>query len=887
MRDSLPQRFAVQMARTPDALALWTQDGRVSYRELDARAEDLATRLRALGVGAAGQEAFVGLSLPHGREAIIAFWAILKAGGVVVPLDPNYPRDRLAFMVADAAIAVIVTASAWVERLPANGPTLLLLDAEAHQDSPARVAVPTAPATSVACCLYTSGSTGRPKGVLLEHGALVAHCDAIQTVYQYTPNDRVLLFASLNYVAALEQLLAPLLVGAAVVLREPMLWSAMEFPAKVRHYGLTVVDLPPSYWQTLLETWVQLPALVADLPLRMVILGGEATTPGLVQRWYQTPLGHIPLLNAYGMTETPVTATLYTIPYTPGRVWNRIPIGRPAPQRTAYVLDAQRQPVAEGEVGELYIGGAGLARGYLNQPELTAARFIADPFSADPAARLYQTGDLARWLPDGNLDYVGRVDDQVQIRGHRVELGEVEAVLRQHPDVATAAVVAREMGDDRELVAVVVPRAGLLATALQAFWDADAAYRDAPGVISDPVARLEFKLQQHNLRPRSSHALALQPPELDDAMIQKYLARQSYRTFAPRPISFAAFSQLLQTLVQVHLPDLPLAKYRYPSALGLYPVQTYLYVKPGFVEGVDGGYYYYQPAGHELEPLDSGVALSAAIFTTSEQPIWAQAGFALFLVAHLDAVEPIYGRQLAKQFCLLEAGYIGQLLMTEAPVCQIGLCPVATFAEDTILHVQLGLSERQSVLHAFLGGAIDPAQTRQWLQPSTGMLTPRELEQRLLAHLCERLPPQMIPTWVQMVEALPLTPNGKLDRQQVARLPLERPAPTAAVVPRSALEATIAAIWQEVLGVTTVSIHDHFFEIGGNSLHLVRVHQRLMDELADHTLSITTLLQYATIQRLAACLSQSAAPTAESKSPPRDRTALLRQQRAIRQQRTK
>ncbi|NTV62898.1 MAG: amino acid adenylation domain-containing protein, partial [Oscillochloris sp.] len=455
--DSLTERFAAQVVASPDALALWALDERLSYRDLDAQAAQLAARLRALGVGAPGQAAFVGLSLPHGREAIVAFWAILRAGGVVVPLDPKYPPDRLAFMVADSAIDVIITARAWVDHLPPSGPTLLLLDVAAQGDSLADAPLPTAPATSFACCLYTSGSTGRPKGVLLEHEALVAHCDAIQAVYQYTPDDRVLLFASLNYVAALEQLLAPLLVGATVIVREPTLWSAVEFPAKVRHYGLTVVDLPPGYWQTLLDAWVRMPGLVADLPLRMVILGGEATTPGLVQRWYQTSLGHIRLLNAYGMTETPVTATLYAIPYAPGRVWERIPIGRPTPQRTAYVLDAQRQPVPQGEVGELYVGGAGLAWGYLNQPELTTARFSTDPFSADPTARLYQTGDLARWLPDGNLEYLGRADDQVQIRGHRIELGEVEAALSSHPAVQVCVVALREVAPgDQQLVAYVV-----------------------------------------------------------------------------------------------------------------------------------------------------------------------------------------------------------------------------------------------------------------------------------------------------------------------------------------------------------------------------------------------------------------------------------------------
>ena len=454
----LTERLQMHAARSPDAPALIAHDGLLSYRDLVAQATRLARHLHHLGVTPGS---FVGLSLPLGRAAIIGFWAILEAGGVVVPLDPTYPRERLAFMQRDATIRVIISAAEWVAQLPSGDAILLLVDGDGRvpgEIAPPPASVAAAP-TPFACCLYTSGSTGQPKGVLIEQHALLEHCDAIQTCYQTTPADRVLLFASLNYVAALEQLLVPLLTGGTVVLREPQLWSALEFPAKVRHYGLTIVDLPPSYLQTLLATWVVYPDLVRDLPLRMIILGGEATTPTLVQQWCQTPLRTIPLLNAYGMTETPVTATLYTIPADPERVWTRIPIGQPIPQRHAYLLAAQQQRVAAGEVGELAIGGIGLAHSYLNQPELTAEKFIANPFGE---GRLYRTGDLARWLPDGNLEYLGRADAQVQIRGHRVELGEVEAALRHHPSVAQAVVVAREVGEAQELVALVVPHTGVV-----------------------------------------------------------------------------------------------------------------------------------------------------------------------------------------------------------------------------------------------------------------------------------------------------------------------------------------------------------------------------------------------------------------------------------------
>ena len=878
--ETLSTRFAAQVARSPEATALVTTDGSWSYAALAEQVDAMAARLRSLGVEPGS---FVGLSLPLSATSLIAFWAILEAGGVVVPLDPSYPRERLAFMVADTALRVVVTAQTWVAALPTADLTLLLVDA-ATPDPPLVASPPTGNLTGspLACCLFTSGSTGQPRGVLISQQALLEHCDSIQELYRYTTDDRVLLFASLNYVAALEQLILPLLVGATVVLREPTLWSAPEFPAKVRHYGLTVVDLPPSYWQTLLEGWSERPALVEALPLRMVILGGEATTPALVARWRATPLRRIPLLNAYGMTETPVTATLYAIPAEVAEVEERIPIGRPLPQRTAYVLDAAGDPVAEGVVGMLWVGGVGLAAGYLNQPELTAERFITNPFGA---GRLYRTGDLARWLPDGNLEYHGRADEQVQLRGHRVELGEVEAALRQHPAVASGAAVVRTVGQAQELVAFVVPRAGVLTTALEAFWDADAAYRDDPGVITAPGARLEFKLQRHGLRPRSAQALALAAVELDAATRNHYLTRQSYRTFAPRSIEGEAFSHLLQSLAPVQLPGVPLPKYRYPSALGLYPVQSYLYVKAGGVEGVPEGAYYYHPDGHELEPLADGDALPSALFSVAQQSIWAGAGFALFLVAHLEAVEPLYGHQLAFQFSLLEAGYMGQLVMSEAPKYQVGLCPVALTNDLQAWSASLGLSARQPVVHAFLGGAIEPEQTRQWLQPTAGTYSPREFEQVVLGHLRARLPAVMVPTWVTLVDALPRTPNGKLDRGALAHLPIARSGAADKVAPRSILEERLAQIWQEVLGVASVSVDEPFFAVGGTSLRLVQLHQRIAAELGEANLTITTLLEHPTIQDQARWLSQALTPaTPAATLDPSERAARLRRQRTIRQQ---
>jgi epothilone synthetase B len=858
----LHELLAGMAEQCPEAVAVVYQGESLTYHALNRRANQVAWQLQQLAVR---PETLIGLSLQPSVEMVIALLGVLKAGGAFVPLDPAYPPERLRFMVADARMPLVVTTRACAGNLPQGQAELVYLEDLAEDGDD--IADPTSAVQPhhLACCLYTSGSTGQPKGVMIEHQALVNHCASVQAIYRYTPADRVLLFASLNYVAALEQLFAPLLAGATVVLREPALWSAIEFPAKVKEYGLTVVDLPPGYWHSLLASWVQTPALVGNLPLRMVILGGDVTTPELVHLWHQTPLGAVRFLNAYGMTETPVTATLFEIPPDPERRWERVPIGRPTPNRTAYVLDGRLQPQPVGVAGELHIGGASLARGYLHQPALTAARFIRDPFCQDANARLYKTGDLARTLPDGTLEYLGRLDRQIQIRGFRVELGEIEAALQQHPAVKEAAVVAPGEALAKRLVAYVVRKAEETTAPLQVFWQPDSLYRDEAGVLTDPLERLAFKLKQANLCPVAAPSIPLQKPAVDGDFLQRYLSRQSYRRFANRPITFAQFSRFLSALVQANLPDTPLPKYRYPSALGLYPVQTYLYLKPGQVEGVAAGFYYYHPVTHGLQLLQAGGQLPSEAYTDSEQPILAQAGFALFLIAHLDAITPLYGQTLARTFCLLEAGYIGQLLMAEAPEHHIGLCPVATMREFETVREQLGLTDTQILLHSFLGGAIEPAHTRQWLQPSPAQMAPSQLTTELHTSLRRKLPAHMVPETVVWLETMPLTPNGKIDRQALLSRPVEETENRVNyAAPRTPIEAMLARLWAEVLHLERVGAEDDFFVLGGNSLTALRLLHKLQQAFRVD-LPLRTLLQCRTIGRLAAQIE--ALQTASSPAP--------------------
>lgn len=372
-----------------------------------------------------------------------------------MPLDPSYPPERIQHILNDTQISIILTSRAGAGDLPPHQAKQLYMD-ERSTDSlienpQSKVENP----SNLACCLYTSGSTGQPKGVLLEHQALVKHFTSLQQHYQLTPADRVLQFASLTHIAGVEQIIMALLSGATLVVPDQKLWTVSEFLAKVKQYDLTVVDLPASYYQTLAQEWVSSHITLQDSPLRLLIVGGEVTSAEGGMLWSKIAASNIRFLNVYGMTEVSGTASLFELPTHFSQNWQSLPIGQPLPNRMAYIVDEQLRPVPDGENGEICIGGTSLARGYLNQPALTTEKFVVNPVGE---GRLYRTGDLGRFLPDGNLEYLGRKDYQIQIRGFRVELGEIEAALLAHPAVKETTVVVQGEGANKQLVAYAVPQ---------------------------------------------------------------------------------------------------------------------------------------------------------------------------------------------------------------------------------------------------------------------------------------------------------------------------------------------------------------------------------------------------------------------------------------------
>jgi amino acid adenylation domain-containing protein len=458
----LHELFEAQVERTPDAIAVADENTRLDYAELNRRANQLAHYLQTLGVG---PETTVGLCVERSAEMIVGLLAILKAGGVYVPLDPLHPPERLQFMIEDAAINILLTQTTLTDALPRSpAPEVIYLDAD--WDSVAAMGTEN-PASAVggdnlAYVIYTSGSTGRPKGVGISQEVAVNHLLAIGERFEISPDDHVLQFASLSFDVSLEQILCALLIGARLIVRGDNVWTASEFAGQLEKEELTVVNFPTAYWHKLAQECLATGVPDGPSKLRLTIIGGDTILPETVRLWQRTPLGGARLLNAYGPTEAAITSTTFQIPdgfYDREQSLQRIPIGRPVSHRSTCILDQHGNPLPTGVPGELHIGGPLLARGYLNQPALTAEKFIPDPYSGSPGARLYRTGDVARYLPDGNIEFLGRLDNQVKVRGFRIELGEIEAALAQHEAVREAVVLVRESeAGEKQVVAYVVSK---------------------------------------------------------------------------------------------------------------------------------------------------------------------------------------------------------------------------------------------------------------------------------------------------------------------------------------------------------------------------------------------------------------------------------------------
>lgn len=451
--------FEQQVQRTPHAVAVITEETQLTYQQLNRQANRLAYQLATLGVG---PDCLVGICVERSLDMVVGLLGILKAGGTYVPIDPHYPTERIKFILQDAQVDVLLSQThleqTLVDCLPKDT-TLICLDRDQWKNMRSCPDRPTAAdVDSLMYVIYTSGSTGRPKGVMIPHSGIYNQLRWRQTTFPLGPQDRVLQNISFSFDPSVWQIFWPLLVGAQLVLPRPGGHQDIAYLVElIARREVSVIALVPALLRVLLEQ----PGLERCCKLRHIFCGGEALTLDLQQQFFKrfsedsAQLHQVQLHNVYGPTEASIDATYWTCQQ--GVDYPIAPIGQPISNAQIHILDDALKPVNIGEIGEIYIGGSGLAKGYLNRPELTAARFITYP--ADHS-RIYQTGDLGKSLPDGTIQFVGRVDQQVKIRGFRIELGEIESCLDQHPAIAQSAVIAWEFAPgQKRLFAYVIPNA--------------------------------------------------------------------------------------------------------------------------------------------------------------------------------------------------------------------------------------------------------------------------------------------------------------------------------------------------------------------------------------------------------------------------------------------
>ena len=864
--------FLEQAHAQPQATAVITAGKTLTYHELYHRANQVGRQLRAWG---AKPDTLVAVVMEKGWEQVVATVGIHASGAAYLPIDATLPQERLWYLLEHSQVQIVLTQS-WLDGSLAWPPHIrrLCLDngtLDGQDDSPLD---PVQQASNLSHVIYTSGSTGLPKGVMIEHGNVVNRMIDVNQRQHVGPGDRVLALTALHHDLSVYDIFGTLMAGGAMVIpdadkvRDPAHWAELMVRERV-----TIWNSVPAFLEMLVEYLEHLPEPEPLLPqsLRWAILAGDWIPVSLPDR-LRALVNGVQIIASGGPTET----TIWDIWYPVGNVastWKSIPYGKPMANARYHVLNDALEPCPVWAPGQLYIAGKGVARGYWRDEEKTQVQFITHPQTGE---RLYRSGDTGRFLPDGNIEFLGREDFQVQIRGYRVELGEIESALQQHPAVRAAVVDAvGELRGHKRLVAYVIPTQEYATAVSQPQSAPNSANAQEllqefekyqiPGVaLLDPVARIEFKMSQLGLRHDNHHpTIQLNQPEPDENLCRLYTSRRSYREFVPEPIAFDRFSEFLNCLAYVELDGLP--KYRYGSAGGLYPVQTYLYVKPDRIEGLDAGLYYYHPQTHQLHQLTAVSQINREVHAPNNRTIFDQSAFSLFFIGRQDGITPMYG-ELARDFSLLEAGYMSQLIMMEAArIGGLGLCPIGDMKFEPIRSL-FDLDDNDILLHSFLGGGISSGQTNDWSSgqksfrqkaaPNGSSATTGDLASDLRHFLADKLPAPMVPATIMFLEALPLTSNGKVNRRALpAPDAIQAKAEAAYAPPETDLEQTLTSIVQEVLEVGEIGIHHNFFDLGGNSVHMVQILNKARKTF-QREIPITELFRHPTISAMAAYLSQ-------------------------------
>ncbi len=789
--DLLHTLFFDQVVSQPDLPALITDEETLSYREVAQQALHLAKELDALSIQ---QGDLVAICAPRSWQQVVACLAILTAGAAYVPINSNLPQKRRHQLLADSGSRLVIT----IPGGPNDWPSAIIQIEISRRDVNTEYLQPPTPKaqqSDLAYLIYTSGSTGTPKGVMIDHRGAVNTILDLNKRLHLSSRERLFAISSLSFDLSVYDIFGTLASGAALVIgtnleraEDPAYWCDLS-----EKHNVSVWNSVPAIAQLLVS---ELELRKQRLPkLRAFLLSGDwipLTLPDALHRQFPSAQSY----SLGGATEASIWSIIHPIEDL-NPAWPSIPYGLPLTGQTWYVLDENLQPCPPWVAGELYIGGIGVALGYWQRPDLTAQKFIPDPFFPSETARLYRTGDWGRLRPHRNgelcLEFLGREDSQVKINGFRIELGEIESALQRHPALSQAAVTIQ--GTPPELIAYVVPN-------------------------KQTLTKLEEKATQPELSPNQS--ILLPVPK-----VQTLFKRQSHRQFLDQALSLVEISELLSVASAHSVEGADFPKYQYPSAGSLYAIDLYLIVKPDRVSDLAAGCYRYLPHQHRLQELETNSIPKEVKLTPKNQSIADQSAFTLYLIADFARVESSYPNR-ANDFCYLEAGYLGQALMEKAPHQNLGLCPINESTFDT-LPSQLGLNEDHHCLHAFLGGQIEPSWSERWIAPE--QKKGDSLIGKLTSYLAQELPTYMVPRQFQILTTIPLSANGKINHKALPRITTNPESSTSSYqAPATSLEKTIVVIWEDLLQVQQIGLLDNFFQLGGSSLQAIQLLGRLRQE---------------------------------------------------------
>lgn len=858
--------FERQVERDPKAVAVIFGTESLTYGELNERANQLAHYLRLRKVG---PDVLVGVCLERSPEMIVALLGILKAGGAYVPLDPGYPHEHLTFLLKDTGTKLLLTTRALADTLPETSAQMIFVDGAAPEVLKQELINPRRRSTpdNLAYVIYTSGSTGTPKGVMISHRSICNRLLWTQHNFQLSAADTMLQKTVYSFDASVWEIFVPLLAGARLVMAQPGGQQDSAYLTNaIIEYGVTTLQLVPSMLRVLLQA----DRISECSSLRLVFCGGEALPSEVVAAFRQRL--NAKLVNLYGPTEVSIDATSHSVDHLPAE--EIVPLGKPLSNVQVYLLDGQQNPVPLGVQGEIYIGGVGLARGYLRRPELTAEKFIPHPFSNEPGQRLYRTGDLARQSEDGTIHFQGRTDHQIKLRGFRIELGEIEAALRQHPAVQDGVVTVREdVSSDQRLVAYIVPRQKHTSEMTE-----PTLYRLPNGVEIAHLNKNETDHLYHEVFEKQNylrHTITLRDGNciLDvganigmfTLFVNDVCRDATIYAFEPIPTTFAA----LQYNVAAHNLNVKpfncgLSDRSGSASFTFYPkvsASSGMYADPVADELLTRAYMANQDVRLEnfADELMEGrfetktfvCPLKTISDVISENQIERIDLLKLDVEkSELDVLRGIRSDDWPKiKQVVAEVHNIGGRLdqfirLLENNGFDVKLDQDSSFRHTGLYHVY--------AIHPSRSAPDKSATVTRQSNHAGGYLSQRVLSVAgVQGFLKEKLPAHMIPSAFVFMESLPTLLNGKIDRKSLPAPDSSRPEiQTTYTAPRNPLEQRLADMWSELLGVERIGVDDNFFELGGHSLLATQFITRLR-ELFKIDLSLRSFFESAKIASLA------------------------------------